>query len=99
MDNVADKSKVDKAKLKDKFKVRQRDEDLKTILNLREGRRYLWGILEEAGVFTSSFTGNSHTFFNEGKRDMGLRVLSHITESNPDAFLKMMVESKENKNV
>lgn len=39
------------------------------------GRMVLWDILEFCGVFRSSFTGNSKTYFNEGQRDVGLYIL------------------------
>ena len=51
-------------------------EDLKWVLSNKRGRRFIWRFLEKAGVFKSSFTGNSETFFREGQRNMGLMVLA-----------------------
>ena len=44
-------------------------------------------------VICNSFTGNSTTFFNEGKRQVGLELLSRITELGIDAVkLKQKAE-------
>jgi predicted hydrocarbon binding protein len=36
------------------------------------------------------FTGNSTTFYNLGKRDLGLWLYNEIMGSEPKAFIKMM---------
>ena len=69
-------------------------EDVKAILKTKEGRRFVWKILEACGVYRSSMTGNSLTFFNEGKRDIGLQVLADVMDANPEAFLVMQREAK-----
>ena len=72
--------------------------DLQAVLNLDGGRRLLWRLLERAGIYKTSFTGNSETFFKEGRRDMGLFLLNEIQEADPDAYLKMIKENKEESN-
>lgn len=39
------------------------------------GKRVLSDLLESCGVFETSFTGNSRTFYNEGKREIGIILL------------------------
>ncbi len=39
------------------------------------GKRVLSVLLNESGVFEDSFTGNSRTFYNEGRRVIGLLLL------------------------
>jgi len=68
-------------------------EELRYILDDPKGRRFLWRLLDYAGVYNSSFTGNSFTFFNEGRRDVGLFVLDEVTDADPDAYLEMQRES------
>lgn len=58
----------------------------------RQGRAFLRWLLGECGVYRTSFTGNSTTFFNEGKRDVGLQVLARVTTGHPDAYLTMLKE-------
>ena len=72
---------------------RRRDaEDLKWMLSDARGRRLMWKWLGESGLYRSSFTGNSHTFFNEGMRNFGLQRIAEIHEHAPEAYFKMLKE-------
>lgn len=55
--------------------------------------RYLlrW-VLDRAGLFEPSFTGNSGTFYNEGKRDLGLELVNLLNEIDPYEFVRLMKE-------
>lgn len=55
--------------------------------------RYLmrW-VLERSGMFEQAFTGNSHTFFNEGKREVGLEIVALLNEVDPYEFVRLMKE-------
>jgi len=78
---------------------RREEGDLRKVLSIPEGRRFVWKMLSRAGVFRSSFTGNSHTFFNEGKREIGLGMFEDVMTVNSEMFVKMQKEnaSLENK--
>lgn len=66
---------------------------LKSILKSTEGRWFLMRLLDATGVNSNSFTGNSTTFFNEGKRQVGLELLARIQEIGLDAVkLKQKAE-------
>lgn len=73
-------------------KQAQRDEDLRFIMSTKTGRRFIWTMLGDSGLYQSSFTGNSETFFKEGLRQGGLRLLAHVTSACPDAYIKMIQE-------
>lgn len=77
---------------------RQRDRemaDLKKILSIPEGRRFLWRLLKETKYFTSPFHQDGRVgAFYEGKRDVGLIFYREIMEANPAAFLQMHNEMK-----
>jgi hypothetical protein len=75
-------------------RVHQKEiDDVRKILKTPEGRRYLWRMLGECGIFFNSFTPNSNqTAFNEGGRNIGLIILSDINEADPSAFAKMQNE-------
>lgn len=70
------------------------DNDFLWLMNDARGRRIVWAQLSECGVFRTSFTGNSTTFFNEGKRDVGLRILDRITKLCPEAYVTMTREAQ-----
>ncbi len=71
-------------------------EDLQGILNSKAGRRFVWRLLDRAGVYRTSFNNSgSITAFNEGRREVGLFLLNEIHEVAPDAYLVMLKEHTE----
>jgi hypothetical protein len=72
---------------------KQLRKDIREVAGTPQGRRLLWWILEQSNLYSPSFTGNSHTFFNEGRRDIGLRILSKITEAEPELYPRLMMEN------
>jgi len=97
--NAADKKQVDEAKGKENRSRDQELEDLRQVLSTRQGRRFYWNLLSFCGVFESSFTGNSQTFFLEGKRTVGLKMLANLNDAQPEAYVTMMNEAKGEENV
>jgi hypothetical protein len=92
--NAADEDQVKTRKRKDERERERELADMRQVMSSVEGRRFVWRLLERAGVFRTSFTGNSTTFFNEGMRNMGLMVLGDVHEAAADAYIVMMNESK-----
>lgn len=68
-------------------------EDFKWLVAHAQGRRFLWRLLDRTGVFRTSMTGNSMTFFNEGQRNVGLVLLAEFNEHSLDAYSKMQKEA------
>ncbi len=91
--DAGDATQVKKRKTKAQIRQEQDKEDLRNILLSPGGRRFMWKLLEECGVYKISFTGNSHTFFNEGKRQIGLRLIEDIFNADPNAYTEMRMES------
>lgn len=88
----------------DKGQVRERELSAKQVEQLRvagfgealrtkQGRAWMWWLLGECGVFRTSFTGNSTTFFNEGRRAIGLAILADFTRDFPDLYSTMTKEN------
>lgn len=71
-------------------------EDFKWIMADKRGRRFIWRMLEKAGVYRTSFTGNSTTFFNEGQRNMGLMIVGEIHAHCPEFYVSMLKENSSN---
>lgn len=69
-------------------------EDIRWLMGHKQGRRFAMRLLDKAGVYRTSFTGNSETFFREGMRNVGLFVLSEVMEVAPENFAKMLEEQK-----
>jgi hypothetical protein len=73
-------------------------EDVKALVELPAGRRFLWRLMGEARVFHSTFAGeDTHTSAHaEGGRSLGLMVLDDILKAKPSAFAQMQREAQSN---
>lgn len=80
----------------DRLRKKQHEEDFIWLLSGQRGRRIVWELLSNCGVFRGSFTGNSETFFREGMRAIGLRYLEMVKDVAPESFSDMMQEAKDN---
>ena len=70
-------------------------EDLRWLLGHPQGRRIVSRLLDEAGVFRSSFNHSGSVMaFNEGRRHMGLFVTSELLEASADGYMKVLKEYK-----
>lgn len=68
----------------DDFKRRD-EEALWWLLNDERGRWFINRLLDKTCVVAKCFTGNSTTFYNEGRRDVGLGVVASIAQLGLDA--------------
>lgn len=81
-------------KEKQKFESRKEKDDLKWLMFHAAGRRIMWRLLETAGVYRLSFTGdNATTSFREGARNMGLGLLAKLHAFCPEFYSKMIKEN------
>jgi len=94
--NAADEKKVNKVRETLKNDRRQELEDIKTLLNTGAGRRFFTRFFEDGRIFTTTFTGNSQTFFLEGHRNLALKYFNDICEASPERLTELMIR-KENK--
>ena len=92
--NAADEENVKQRKRKDEQARDGELDDLRQIMDSVHGRRFIWRLLDKAGVFRTSFTGNSTTFFNEGMRNLGLMVLADVHQACANQYIQMMQEAK-----
>ena len=87
-----DEANADNQKEYNRRRERELD-DLKKILKIPEGRRFVLRVLGEAGMFHASFSLNSmQTSFNEGKRDIGLWLMKDLDSAEPMAYSQMLRE-------
>ncbi|HBR3904197.1 TPA: hypothetical protein L9T70_001445 [Klebsiella pneumoniae] len=70
--------------------------DLRLICETEYGRRFIWRLIEQAGVWRTTYTGEAlSAAFAEGKRNTGLKVFSDVMEACPDQYLAMAKEASE----
>jgi hypothetical protein len=65
---------------------------IKHLLESPEGRLWLWELLSFCGVSKTSFDGTSRTYFNEGARNVGLRITADLTRHFPEKYVQMLRE-------
>ena len=51
---------------------------LQVLLKSEEGRWFIARLLKNEGLTTSAFTGNSATFYNEGRRSVAVDIYQNI---------------------
>lgn len=66
--------------------------DIKWLMASPQGRRIARRWLAAAGIHRTSFTGNSETFFREGKRALGLEIEAELVMHAQQDYLVMLTE-------
>lgn len=95
--NAADPEQLALARKEQERRREQERADLRAILDTPGGRRFIARCLQKCGVFASTFTGNSETFFREGRRSVGLELLDEVMAADEAAFITMVKESRQEK--
>jgi hypothetical protein len=93
--NAADPEMV-KAAEKDADLRRTQDlEDIRTILDTPAGVRFFTRFFKAGKIFSTSMTGNSWTFFNEGGRNLALSFFADVAEASPGKIASLVTLIKE----
>jgi hypothetical protein len=70
---------------------REELDDVKSVMGMAGGRRFIWRILEQAGIFGSLFSSDPLLMAaKEGQRNLGLMVFTDIIEACPEKYLTMV---------
>jgi hypothetical protein len=80
---------------RDKLAAQIELDDFKWLMSSKRGRRVVWRLLERTGVYRSSFTGNSETYFREGMRNVGLMLMAQIHTAGPNLYAAMVQEQEQ----
>jgi hypothetical protein len=62
------------------------------LLKGRAGQDLVWFVLDICNLHVGSFTGNSTTFYNEGRRSVGLDILELLQDVGPTAYAQLLLE-------
>jgi len=92
--DAGDRTHVSERQKRRRLKGERDDADLLWLMNQREGRRFVWRLLQACHLYETSFTGTSSTFFREGERNVGLLVLADITRLCPELYARMVGEQQ-----
>ena len=74
-------------------------DDIKWLMSSKRGRRILWRLMDQSGVFRLSFNPNAMQMaFSEGNRNFGNRVLGVVHRFCPELYPTMVKEGNERNN-
>lgn len=78
---------------REKLEQQSEESDVKWLMSNKRGRRILWRLLNQSGVFRLSFNTDSMLMaFAEGNRNFGNRILSLIHSQCPELYPVMVKE-------
>ena len=99
LDLKAQQKSKDSKKSADRIERQNEESDIKWLMSSKRGRRFIWRLLEQAGVFRSSFNTNAMAMsFGEGNRNYGLQLLNSIHTLCPELYPTMIKEQKNVRN-
>ena len=80
---------------REKLAKENEETDIKWLMGTKRGRRILWRLMDQSGVFRLSFNTNAMQMaFAEGNRNFGNRMLAMIHEQCPELYSVMVKEQK-----
>ena len=91
--NAADENALRQSATREMDRRRQEQNDLRDVMSRPEGRRVMWRVLVSAGIYTDCFTGDNTTFFNEGRRSIGLQLMAELEAAAKEHFIDMWREN------
>jgi hypothetical protein len=93
-DLTVDPTKIELDERKKKRRERELS-DIRKILQLPEGRRFYWRVIEEGAVFNDAFAGSGYadqTMYNLGSQSVSRRFLNDLLFAKPEALQQMQQE-------
>ena len=66
--------------------------DITTVMGSDQGKDIIWEILSLCGIYDNQFTGNSGTFFNEGRRSVGIDLIQILNDADPTLYPRLLLE-------
>ena len=93
-----EREKEDKS-LRARLERENEEADLKWLMSSKRGRRVVWRLMDQAGVFRLSFNTNAMQMaFSEGNRNYGNRILAMIHTLCPELYSVMVKEQQNDRN-
>jgi len=80
-------------KERERLEQQGEESDVKWLMSNKRGRRIIWRLLNQSGVFRLSFNTDSMLMaFAEGNRNFGNRILSLVHSQCPELYPVMVKE-------
>lgn len=95
MDDAAEKRVNKKLRKRSLANKLHRDAFVRAALQTKEGREYVYWLLEICRIGANPYTGNAlNTAFACGELNVGQQVQAHIIEVSPEGFLSLLAEKE-----
>jgi hypothetical protein len=94
--DASDEQAVSRRELDAKRREKALRDALFNFLSNRTGRDWMFQVLTDCHIFSTSFRANPHEMaFAEGERNIGLKLLAKVNAADPTAFIRMTQEQAE----
>jgi hypothetical protein len=85
---------VEDRRLQEQLKRRQELQELHALFDLEPFRDFYWRLMERCNVNQKVYSRNfGDMALEEGKRQVGLWLLTEVSAANPDALVTMMLKN------
>lgn len=93
--NAADPKQVRQAARRQQKDRDLEIDDIRTVMNTVQGRRFLWRLMGHCKTFESVFSTDAGALaYNSGRQDVGHFLIAEVNDAVPAGFLLMMQESQ-----
>ena len=97
--NVGDEKQVKQYKKKYQLNREREREEIRELIRSSFGRRFLWRILTQCKIFSTTSHHNPHLMaVASGSRDVGLWLLKEINEADGEGYIKLVRENQKEEN-
>lgn len=96
IDLAAQSERDEKRKRIERLVRGQQETDFKWLMDSVQGRRFVWRLLDKAGVFRSTYRHDNEMVLLEGMRNMGLLLIDEINSLCPEKYQLMVKEQRDN---
>lgn len=87
-----------KEEQREKNQINQERDDLRKILALPEGKRFIWRLFEFSGIYRNAYSGDKNsTEFNCGMQSVGHYLLDEAIDANTQAVSEIIIKNKTRK--
>jgi len=72
-------------------------ENVRQLMKSKAGQDVVWFILSMCNLYGDQFSGNSRTFYEEGKRSVGLEILQLLEEADATIYPRLLLDMMKRK--
>lgn len=97
--DASNPAEINLARKKYSRKKANRLEVIKALMDLPQGRAWMYDLLEFCHIYHTPFVAGQpdSSAFRAGEQNIGQKILADVVEASPDGYLSMCKEAKANK--